>query len=437
MMEYMVGTLDHYVDHPRRQRDARSASMSSLRRVVALVCVVCGKFLGNYLVVLYLFVKLLYIVNCVAQMLLVSVLLGKNYYLYGTSIFRDLLLGRSYADSEYFPRVTMCKFNVRELGLKNFSHEYNVQCVLPINLFNQQIFTFLWFWYSLLLVINTSNLFVWLYRFTPHNQFAYATRRIQLMRVRMDERASALRTRHDSGSVDGDAFIQKQHERRVRHLAMSKVLDDHEAHKDINMARRVVDQRRQRERGRETPTTRRVEDEFYRLHFEVDGSYDEASSANDDISSFKLDGDDYMRRSSFTASNYRAFVHDYLESDGMFMIRMIGSNSGDYVCTQLLHNMWRLFLFKRHFVAQEANQNIYRTLIEEEIAVAAAATATAATTAAAASVDQTPTKHKNRTTKSTRDLLRRNSMQLASFNRANNGIKQQQQQQQQGTSVQI
>ena len=31
----------------------------------------------------------------------------------------------------------------------------------------------------------------------------------------------------------------------------------------------------------------------------------------------------------------------------MFMLRMIGSNSGDFVCTQVLHNLWKLFLFKK------------------------------------------------------------------------------------------
>jgi hypothetical protein len=30
------------------------------------------------------------------------------------------------------------------------------------------------------------------------------------------------------------------------------------------------------------------------------------------------------------------------------MIRMIGSNSGDFVCTQVLHNLWKLFLCKKH-----------------------------------------------------------------------------------------
>lgn len=29
------------------------------------------------------------------------------------------------------------------------------------------------------------------------------------------------------------------------------------------------------------------------------------------------------------------------------MIRMVGSNSGDFVCTQVLHNLWKLFLCKK------------------------------------------------------------------------------------------
>lgn len=31
----------------------------------------------------------------------------------------------------------------------------------------------------------------------------------------------------------------------------------------------------------------------------------------------------------------------------MFMLRMIGANSGDFVCTQVLHNLWKLFLCKK------------------------------------------------------------------------------------------
>ena len=38
------------------------------------------------------------------------------------------------------------------------------------------------------------------------------------------------------------------------------------------------------------------------------------------------------------------------------MLRMIGSNSGDFVCTQVIHNLWKLFLFKK-FVLKNENTN--------------------------------------------------------------------------------
>lgn len=44
------------------------------------------------------------------------------------------------------------------------------------------------------------------------------------------------------------------------------------------------------------------------------------------------------------------------------MLRMIGSNSGDFVCTQVLHNLWKLFLFKKYTIKQEkirlSNSNV-------------------------------------------------------------------------------
>ncbi len=36
------------------------------------------------------------------------------------------------------------------------------------------------------------------------------------------------------------------------------------------------------------------------------------------------------------------------------MLRMIGSNSGDFTCTQVLHNLWKLFLFKKYTLKHEA-----------------------------------------------------------------------------------
>ncbi len=40
------------------------------------------------------------------------------------------------------------------------------------------------------------------------------------------------------------------------------------------------------------------------------------------------------------------------------MLRMIGSNSGDFVCTQVLHNLWKLFLFKKYNRKNNAISNV-------------------------------------------------------------------------------
>ena len=54
---------------------------------------------------------------------------------------------------------------IREVGNPNKSHKYTVQCVLPINLFNQQIFTAIWFWYMLVLFWNIAEFMIWVQRY--------------------------------------------------------------------------------------------------------------------------------------------------------------------------------------------------------------------------------------------------------------------------------
>ncbi len=66
----------------------------------------------------------------------------------------------------YFPRESACDFRIRA-HIDSLVHNYTVQCVLPINLYNEQLFTLLWAWLWLVTIANCYDFFIWCYRLTP------------------------------------------------------------------------------------------------------------------------------------------------------------------------------------------------------------------------------------------------------------------------------
>jgi len=87
-----------------------------------------------------------------------------EYYIYGLTVVGDLLKSSATSAvldwplSERFPRVTHCDFQIRQQA--NI-HRYTVQCVLPINLFNEKIFLLIWFWLVFVAVATFVNLLHW------------------------------------------------------------------------------------------------------------------------------------------------------------------------------------------------------------------------------------------------------------------------------------
>ena len=59
-----------------------------------------------------------------------------------------------------FHTVIFCDFKIRMLGDR--LHRYTVQCVLPVNIYTEKIFTVLWFWLLLLNVLNIVDFVKWL-----------------------------------------------------------------------------------------------------------------------------------------------------------------------------------------------------------------------------------------------------------------------------------
>lgn len=161
-------------------------------------------FYAKSLFTIYMIIKLIYILNCLGQFLLINkfiagrsqspIIYNQNNsyvrtdltYLTTGSIWKGFEFGyRSLAnfiengslfgDSSHlviFHTVVFCDFRIRMLG--DHLHRHTVQCVLPINIFSEKIFTLLWFWLFILNFINFYNFAKWLmyyFSFDVRQQF--------------------------------------------------------------------------------------------------------------------------------------------------------------------------------------------------------------------------------------------------------------------------
>jgi innexin len=117
--------------------------------------------LGRHLTSLYLFIKLLYVLNILAQFWILKSFIGTKYIFYGFQMLNDLIQGHEWERSGHFPRVTMCDFSIRDFA--QGAHNFTVQCVLTINLFNEKVFILLWFWFAIMLCITIYSLIRWVY----------------------------------------------------------------------------------------------------------------------------------------------------------------------------------------------------------------------------------------------------------------------------------
>lgn len=125
-------------------RGPRSGFGHSYRESFAKRCSLgMGRNYGNYLVTVALFVKFLFFFNAAGQLFLINEFLGNKFYVFGFEAIDAYFSGRKLEISPRFPRVTLCDYDFRQISNVQ---RFTLQCVLPINYFNEAFFVIYWFW---------------------------------------------------------------------------------------------------------------------------------------------------------------------------------------------------------------------------------------------------------------------------------------------------
>ena len=128
----------------------------------------------------FLVTKLLYIFNAFGQFYILNHLLFENFTSYGLNLLDNELSALDNA----FPKVALCDMQIRRLGRQHYAllndscsrsdiidrftgnlHSYTLQCTLTVNLYNQKIFAFLWFWMLFIAVVNVIGFLFWCLKF--------------------------------------------------------------------------------------------------------------------------------------------------------------------------------------------------------------------------------------------------------------------------------
>ena len=156
IIEHMAFNLDRWLNN---ERDFRTNRYVAIRdRAARTIGILCSKRSGTYLTGLFFWIKVLYVGNVIGQFFLLNAFMATDYNMFGFEVIRGLHENRPWKESPRFPRVTFCDFEIRQL--ENIQR-FTIQCVLPINLFNEKIFIFLWFWFFFVAALSVYNLIKW------------------------------------------------------------------------------------------------------------------------------------------------------------------------------------------------------------------------------------------------------------------------------------
>ncbi|CAH8868229.1 unnamed protein product [Trichobilharzia szidati] len=153
--KFVESSAYHLFRLGRQHFDYRSSRWAQLQHKMSHMSggslLIAGKRMGNCISLAYIFVKLLYLTNLFGQLYIIRTFLGYhgNLFSFGQRLIGTLTSRHEWTESEFFPRQTYCPVHVRHLGPKN--NVFTAICALPVNMFNEKIYIFLWLWIAVIL----------------------------------------------------------------------------------------------------------------------------------------------------------------------------------------------------------------------------------------------------------------------------------------------
>jgi len=132
----------------------------------------------NFYAYKFFLCELLNFINVIGQIYFTDRFLGHEFTQYGMNVIARSGLDdnrRNTAMDLVFPKITKCSFH--KYGSSGSVETHDGLCVLPLNIFNEKIYIFLWFWFIILAIVSGLGL---LYRFAtffrPFRQILLRTR---------------------------------------------------------------------------------------------------------------------------------------------------------------------------------------------------------------------------------------------------------------------
>jgi len=129
------------------------------RRTVIVNYVMRNLRTHNLYVYKFIFCEFLNLVNIISQMYLMDAFFGGQFTSYGADVIRvtgQEMENRVDPMAKVFPKMSKCTFH--KYGPSGTIQTHDGLCVLPINIINEKIYVFLWFWF-LALITWTATFF--------------------------------------------------------------------------------------------------------------------------------------------------------------------------------------------------------------------------------------------------------------------------------------